>query len=72
MNNKEPALPLCPVCNHPVALETAKVDEVGRAIHGECYLVIVRRKDFDIESRLRWIAESRAVERFEIVASVYS
>jgi hypothetical protein len=67
--NKKPALPLCPVCNQPVALETAKVDEVGRAIHDECYFAIVRRKDFDIE---RWIAESGAAERFELAASVYS
>jgi hypothetical protein len=57
--NKEPALPLCPVCNKPVPLEIAKVDEDGRAIHGECYLAIVRRKDkFEIEFPQYWVAQS--------------
>jgi hypothetical protein len=60
------------VCNLPVALETAKVDELGRAIHGDCYLAIVRKKEFDIDSQLRWIAESAAAKRFEIAARVYS
>ena len=27
----------CPLCNEPVALETAKTDENGKAIHEECY-----------------------------------
>lgn len=30
--------PLCPMCNKPVKLETAKSDEGGKAIHEECYL----------------------------------
>jgi hypothetical protein len=29
---------LCPICNKPVKLETAKSDEGGKAIHEECYL----------------------------------
>jgi hypothetical protein len=29
---------LCPICNQPVKLETAKSDEGGKAIHEECYL----------------------------------
>lgn len=28
----------CSICGKPVALETAKTDEVGQAAHGECYL----------------------------------
>jgi hypothetical protein len=28
----------CSICNKPVALETAKTDEVGQAAHEECYL----------------------------------
>jgi hypothetical protein len=59
MTDKEPALPLCPVCNKPVALESANVDAAGRAIHSECYLAIVRKKDnLDIESRPLWVARS--------------
>jgi hypothetical protein len=58
MSDNEPALPLCPVCNKPVVLETAKVDAAGRAIHSECYLAIVRKKDTDIESQSRWVVRS--------------
>lgn len=29
--------PRCPICDLPVALETAKTDENGRAIHEDCY-----------------------------------
>jgi hypothetical protein len=61
MSDKEPELPLCPVCNKPVALESAKVDADGHAIHSECYLAIVRKKDtLDIESRPPWVARSGA------------
>jgi hypothetical protein len=28
----------CSICDKPVALETAKTDEVGQAAHEECYL----------------------------------
>jgi hypothetical protein len=28
----------CSICDKPVALETAKTDEVGQAAHDECYL----------------------------------
>ena len=31
----------CSVCAKPIALETAKTDEVGRAVHDECYLLKV-------------------------------
>jgi hypothetical protein len=44
MTRGETVLPLCPVCKKPVALETAKADSLGRAIHGECYLRLVREK----------------------------
>jgi hypothetical protein len=36
---KRPALPACLICNKEVQLETAKTDEVGRALHEECYLL---------------------------------
>jgi hypothetical protein len=29
----------CSICGKPVALETAKTDEVGQAAHDECYLL---------------------------------
>jgi len=28
----------CPICNEPVKLETAKIDETGKAVHAECYV----------------------------------
>ncbi len=28
---------LCPICDLPVPLETAKTDENGRAFHEDCY-----------------------------------
>ena len=36
---KRPRLPACPICNKEVQVETAKTDEVGRALHEECYLL---------------------------------
>jgi hypothetical protein len=36
---RRPALPAYPICNKEVQLETAKTDEVGRALHEECYLL---------------------------------
>jgi hypothetical protein len=41
---KKPALPACPICNKEVQLETAKTDEVGRALHEECYLLRLNLK----------------------------
>ena len=35
----KPEFPVCSICNRHVVLETAKVDEYGRAMHGECYLL---------------------------------
>ena len=29
----------CSICNKPVALEIAKTDEGGHAVHEECYLL---------------------------------
>ena len=39
LGSQESVLPLCPVCHAPVALEVAKTDENGRAIHEECYVL---------------------------------
>ncbi len=30
-------IPLCSVCGKPVALETSKTDDSGKAVHEECY-----------------------------------
>jgi hypothetical protein len=38
---QESALPICPACNRPVPLESAKTDDKGRAIHEECYVHLV-------------------------------
>ncbi len=32
-------VPLCPICDLPVSLDTAKTDEDGNAIHEDCYLM---------------------------------
>ena len=37
--------PICSVCNEPVELNTAKVNEVGNPIHEECYVVKVRLRE---------------------------
>lgn len=41
MVSEESVLPFCPVCNKPVPLETAQTDDNGRAIHGDCYALIL-------------------------------
>lgn len=35
---------LCPICNEPVNLETAKTDGKGRAVHEECYCDKISKK----------------------------
>jgi hypothetical protein len=35
-------LPICHICNKPVALELARADEQGRIVHEECYLLKIR------------------------------
>ena len=37
-------LPNCPECQKPVELETAWVDEAGKAVHADCYLGNLRRE----------------------------
>jgi hypothetical protein len=34
----------CRTCGKPVAIETAKTDGDGQAVHEECYLISVRRR----------------------------
>jgi len=41
---KQPEFPVCPLCNRHVVLETAKVDEYGKAMHEECYLLRLHLK----------------------------
>jgi hypothetical protein len=45
VSNQESVLPLCPVCNKPVPLETAMTDGDGCAIHEECYLLALTREN---------------------------
>ena len=33
---------LCRICGKPVAVETSKTDEDGRAIHEDCYVLKVK------------------------------
>jgi len=39
LKGKSSSLPLCRICGKPVAIETCKTDEAGRAVHEECYVV---------------------------------
>jgi hypothetical protein len=36
----------CSICDKPLALESAKTDEVGQAIHDECYLLKIGKAPF--------------------------
>jgi hypothetical protein len=36
--------PTCSICSKPVALETSKADEYGKAVHEGCYLLKVTAK----------------------------
>ena len=38
------SLLLCPLCNKPVSVESAKTDERGRAIHEDCYVLELKVK----------------------------
>lgn len=44
----------CSICYKPVALETAKTDEVGQAVHEECYLLNlgIKRDQGSVSSRI--------------------
>jgi hypothetical protein len=35
---------LCHICRKPVAVETAKTDAYGQAVHEDCYIVSLTRK----------------------------
>jgi hypothetical protein len=41
---REPSPLFCQICGKPVAVETSKTDEDGRAIHEDCYVMKVRLK----------------------------
>jgi len=36
--------PICYICNKPVKLQLATVDELGRAVHGGCYFLKIIAK----------------------------
>jgi hypothetical protein len=36
--------PICPICNEPVEINTAKTDENGKAVHEDCYLKAIKEK----------------------------
>jgi hypothetical protein len=38
-NRQTLRLPICPLCNEAVELETTKTNEDGKAVHEECYLI---------------------------------
>lgn len=42
--SKSPEFPVCPICNRHVVLEAAKTDELGHAMHEECYLLKLHLK----------------------------
>ncbi len=36
--------PICDICHKPVKLETSKTNELGKAVHERCYLLMVSSK----------------------------
>ena len=41
---------VCQICNRPVTLESARINEHGKAVHEECYLNSIkssRKESFD-------------------------
>lgn len=39
---RKPSPPYCRICGKPVAVETSKTDEDGKAIHEDCYVLKVQ------------------------------
>ncbi len=37
-------LPFCHICNKPVNLDFAKIDEAGQTVHEGCYLLTIYPK----------------------------
>ena len=37
----------CSLCNMPINLQTAKVDDKGKAVHADCYMRVVTEKHTD-------------------------
>lgn len=62
---------LCPICNEPVELETAKTDCEGHVIHDECYLKkisgLIPPKPKNNESRI-----TPAYQNFHQIARIQS
>jgi hypothetical protein len=44
MSSQVLRFPICSICNEPVEINTAKTDEYGKAIHEECYVLILIRR----------------------------
>ena len=38
------AVPACAICSQPVCLETAKIDEDGKTVHEQCYVLKIQRE----------------------------
>lgn len=34
---------VCQICKKPVILETARINEYGKAVHEDCYLATLKR-----------------------------
>jgi hypothetical protein len=49
--------PRCCICDDPVLLETSKTDEFGQAVHEECYVLKLCRKEECYVLKLWWRAE---------------
>jgi hypothetical protein len=42
--------PICPLCNEPVEIETAKTNADGEAIHEECYVPSLKANNRTFEA----------------------
>jgi hypothetical protein len=44
---RDPEMPdylLCSICDNPVQIETSKTDELGKAVHAECYVLKITQR----------------------------
>ena len=40
-------IPMCALCDKPIALETAKADENGKPVHEDCYIKRLLSDQYD-------------------------
>jgi len=49
------AIPACAICNKPVPLETAKIDEDGQTVHEQCYVLKIQREQGVLRGKAAYV-----------------